>query len=150
MADKLGAELAAFVACAAAGDLSETLIAHGADRVYVAEHPELAAYRTLPYRRVLIDLIAAMETPPHIVLFGSTTTGRDLARASPPTSRQGSLPIAPNSTSVPTSTPTLKIRAKSGSTPTVFMPSARALVNRSKRASSDPGKIPRWPRCAPG
>ncbi|BAC91304.1 electron transfer flavoprotein subunit alpha/FixB family protein [Gloeobacter violaceus] len=79
LANKLGAELAAFVACDSVGELPETLVAHGADRVYVAEHPELATYRTLPYRRVLIDLIAAMDTPPHIVLFGSTTTGRDLA-----------------------------------------------------------------------
>lgn len=79
LADKLGASLAAILACDVAGQLPAVLIAHGADQVYVAEDPELATYRTLPFRRVLIDLISSMGEPPHIVLFGSTTTGRDLA-----------------------------------------------------------------------
>jgi len=59
--------------------LAPELIARGADCVYLADHPELAQYRTLPYRRVLIDLLTSMPEPPHIVLLGSTTTGRDLA-----------------------------------------------------------------------
>ncbi|MEB3246021.1 MAG: electron transfer flavoprotein subunit alpha/FixB family protein [Vampirovibrionales bacterium] len=58
---------------------ANSLIAHGADKVYVADDAELANYRTLPYRRVLIDLMEQLPQPPHIVLLGSTTTGRDLA-----------------------------------------------------------------------
>ncbi|MEB3206639.1 MAG: electron transfer flavoprotein subunit alpha/FixB family protein, partial [Vampirovibrionales bacterium] len=61
------------------GERASDLIAHGADKVYVADHAELANYRTLPYRRVIIDLMEQLPQPPHIVLLGSTTTGRDLA-----------------------------------------------------------------------
>lgn len=57
--------------------LAGTLAAAGADRVLVADHPELAAYRTLPYAAVLADLITAHQ--PSIVLFGATSQGRDLA-----------------------------------------------------------------------
>jgi electron transfer flavoprotein alpha subunit len=61
------------------GDTPRRLIEHGADIVYVADDPELYNYRTLPYRRVLIDLLESLPTPPHTTLLGSTTTGRDLA-----------------------------------------------------------------------
>jgi electron transfer flavoprotein alpha subunit len=47
--------------------------------VYLADHPELEHYRTLPYKRVITDLLKTFELPPHILLLGSTTTGRDLA-----------------------------------------------------------------------
>jgi electron transfer flavoprotein alpha subunit len=57
----------------------QKLIEYGADKVYVADHPELANYRTLPYKRVITDHIATWELRPHVVLLGSTTTGRDLA-----------------------------------------------------------------------
>jgi electron transfer flavoprotein alpha subunit len=79
LAEKLGATLGAVVMGEVIGHLSQHLIAHGAENVYIADHPELAGYRTLPYRRVLIDLIEGFPEPPHIVLFGSTTTGRDIA-----------------------------------------------------------------------
>src|SRR5262249_3131426 len=61
------------------GDMPEKLIEHGADLVYVADDPELYTYRTLPYRRVLVDLLESLPEPPHTCLLGSTTTGRDLA-----------------------------------------------------------------------
>jgi electron transfer flavoprotein alpha subunit len=57
--------------------LAEPAIHHGADVVYLVDHPELATYRTLPYARVAIDLVKKNE--PAIVLFGATPTGRDLA-----------------------------------------------------------------------
>jgi electron transfer flavoprotein alpha subunit len=57
--------------------LPEQVIHHGADRVLVAEHEELEVYRTLPYARVLIDLVKAHH--PYIVLLGATPIGRDLA-----------------------------------------------------------------------
>ena len=49
----------------------------GADVVYVAAHPELAPYRCQPHARVLADLATAHR--PAAILFGATTTGRDLA-----------------------------------------------------------------------
>lgn len=58
-------------------DLAETSIHHGADRVLLADHPELENYRTLPYARVAADL--ARERRPHVFLFGATPIGRDLA-----------------------------------------------------------------------
>jgi electron transfer flavoprotein alpha subunit len=45
--------------------------------VLVADDPELALYRTLPYSRVLIDLIE--QNRPYIFLIGATPVGRDLA-----------------------------------------------------------------------
>lgn len=59
------------------GDLAETVIHHGADRVLLADHPELALYRTLPYARVAIELV--QERSPYIFLLGATSIGRDLA-----------------------------------------------------------------------
>lgn len=79
LADKLGATLSALVLGSNVAHLSSTLIGHGADEVFLADHPELAQYRTLPYRRVITDLIKSWPQPPHTILLGSTTTGRDLA-----------------------------------------------------------------------
>ena len=58
-------------------NLAETAIHYGADRVFVADHAELACYRTLPYARVAIDLVTTHQ--PYIFLLGATPTGRDLA-----------------------------------------------------------------------
>ncbi|MDY7078492.1 MAG: electron transfer flavoprotein subunit alpha/FixB family protein [Chloroflexota bacterium] len=57
--------------------LAETAIYHGADMVFLADHPELALYRTLPYARVATDLV--QERQPYIFLLGATPIGRDLA-----------------------------------------------------------------------
>ena len=58
------------------GDLAEKVIYHGADRVLLADHPELEIYRTLPYARVAADLVR--ERRPYIFLIGATPIGRDL------------------------------------------------------------------------
>jgi electron transfer flavoprotein alpha subunit len=58
-------------------DLVDPVIHQGADLVYLADHPELALYRTLPYARVAIDLVK--EHQPYIFLLGATPVGRDLA-----------------------------------------------------------------------
>jgi electron transfer flavoprotein alpha subunit len=57
--------------------LAETVIHHGADVVLLADHSELTDYRTLPYARVVIDLVK--ERQPYIILLGATPVGRDLA-----------------------------------------------------------------------
>jgi len=79
LADKLGSQLTCILLGYNLGEIPERLIHHGADIVYVADHPELYTYRTLPYRRVVCDLLESLDQPPHIVLLGSSTTGRDLA-----------------------------------------------------------------------
>jgi electron transfer flavoprotein alpha subunit len=79
LANKLGGQLSCILLGHQLDGLPQQLIAHGADVVYLADHPDLADYRTLPYRRVIVDHLATFNPPPHIVLLGSNTTGRDLA-----------------------------------------------------------------------
>lgn len=79
LANKLGGQLSAILMGHQVDEAAKTLVAYGADIVYKADHPELEYYRTLPYRRVACSVIGSFDLPPHIVLLGSTTTGRDLA-----------------------------------------------------------------------
>lgn len=79
LADKMNQPLLCLVMGHELGDMPQRLIDHGADRVYVADHPELKNYRTLPYRRVVCDFLESLPSQPHTCLLGSTTTGRDLA-----------------------------------------------------------------------
>ncbi len=55
---------------------AKRLIASGADRVYLAEHPGLAVFLEEPYARLLVRLIR--EKKPEIVLTGATAIGRSL------------------------------------------------------------------------
>jgi electron transfer flavoprotein alpha subunit len=45
--------------------------------VYLADHDDLGDYLALPYTRLVTGLVRAYQ--PQIVLYGATTTGRDLA-----------------------------------------------------------------------
>ena len=80
-ARELAAELQAPVGAVLVGSevsaLADGLISHGADRLYVADDPALLDYSTQPYARVISRLIKRHR--PEIVLYGATTTGRDLA-----------------------------------------------------------------------
>jgi len=77
LADALHKPLAAIYLGHPAEDQPRTLIAHGCDIVFVADDPRLALYTTLPYARVISDLIERVK--PEVVLFGASPTGRDLA-----------------------------------------------------------------------
>jgi electron transfer flavoprotein alpha subunit len=77
LADQLHSELVAFIIGHGVSTFAPELIANGADKVYVAEHPQLAYYLTLPYTRIAVELIR--EYLPSILLIGATNTGRDLA-----------------------------------------------------------------------
>ena len=77
LADALQKPLAAVYLGHPVEDQPGTLIAHGCDIVFVADDPRLALYTTLPYARVISDLIEQVE--PEVVLFGASPTGRDLA-----------------------------------------------------------------------
>lgn len=79
LANKLGGKLSCILLGDQLGDLPQKLIAYGADIVYVADDVRLKEYQTLTYRKVIIDHLKTFSLPPHIVLLGSTTTGRDLA-----------------------------------------------------------------------
>lgn len=76
LADKLGVKLCAVLLGhdmeTAAGKLGE----RGADKVYLVDHPALAAYQDDPYTAVLVKLVE--EYKPEALLCGATTIGRSL------------------------------------------------------------------------
>lgn len=77
LAGRLGSQVWALLCGSGVEALPETLIHHGADHVLVADHPELAHYRTLPYTRVAVRQVE--QHKPYIFLIGATPVGRDLA-----------------------------------------------------------------------
>ena len=77
LADAMGGHLKAVVLGDGVRHVAEEAFRYGADEAYLVEHAALQHYRTLPYARVLNDLVAKHQ--PRIVLFGATITGRDLA-----------------------------------------------------------------------
>jgi electron transfer flavoprotein alpha subunit len=77
LAETLGVRLGAVLLGAGVRALAEPLAARGADVVFLADDPSLGDYATLPYARVMIELVRAHK--PEIVLFGATPLGRDLA-----------------------------------------------------------------------
>jgi len=79
LANKLGGKLSCILLGSKLDEAIKKLIAYGADNVYVADNPILENYQTLPYRRVIVEFLESFPLPPHIVLLGSTTTGRDIA-----------------------------------------------------------------------
>jgi len=77
LADTLKVKLAAVLLGDGVGKLSKKLLQHGADKVYVVEHPFLGAYQANSYAKTILDLIHKHK--PQIVLYGATVAGRDLA-----------------------------------------------------------------------
>jgi electron transfer flavoprotein alpha subunit len=77
LADRLGVKMAAVLAGWNVRELCYRLIAHGADKVYYVHDTKLEHYRTLPYARVMCQLISRHK--PQIVVYGATPLGRDLA-----------------------------------------------------------------------
>ncbi|MFZ5775851.1 MAG: FAD-binding protein [Thermodesulfobacteriota bacterium] len=74
LADQRGVKLSAVLLGAGLGDAAKELIAHGADTVYVVDHPSLAAFTDDAYGNALSDL--AKEHKPEIILAGATAIGR--------------------------------------------------------------------------
>jgi electron transfer flavoprotein alpha subunit len=77
LADQLQSQVCAVLFGADVRAQADTVIHNGADRVFLADDPELGAYRTLPYARLISTLVK--ERQPYIFLFGATSHGRDLA-----------------------------------------------------------------------
>jgi electron transfer flavoprotein alpha subunit len=74
LADKKGVELAAIIIGSDIGAKAQNLIFHGADKVYVADSPQLAHFTDELYGNILFNLIK--ERKPEIVLAGATAIGR--------------------------------------------------------------------------
>jgi electron transfer flavoprotein alpha subunit len=77
LADELGVKTGVVLPGAGVGPLAKTLIAHGADTVYIVDDLRLAHYQTGSYARVLRTLVEKHR--PQIVIYGATPMGRDLA-----------------------------------------------------------------------
>jgi len=77
LAKQLDVKVGALMPGSGVADLAGPLFAHGADTVYIADHKHLKEYTTLPYAKTIVDVIKAYQ--PQIVLYGATTTGRDVA-----------------------------------------------------------------------
>ena len=76
LADALGEPLIAAVVGSGVGDMAQEAIAHGADRVYVADADVLQTYQTASYCAVMGQI--AEQAEPEVLLVGMSDNGRDL------------------------------------------------------------------------
>lgn len=77
LAERLGTTVGAVLPGKGVASLAQTLFQYGVDNVYLVEDQELELFRTEPYTKVVVDLIAKYR--PQIVLYGATNVGRDFA-----------------------------------------------------------------------
>ena len=76
LADALGEPLIAAVVGSGVGDMAQEAIAHGADRVYLADADVLQTYQTASYCTVVGQI--AEQAEPEVLLVGMSDNGRDL------------------------------------------------------------------------
>lgn len=74
LADKRGVQLSALLLGHETGETAKLLIGHGADVVYLVDHPALGEFRDDCYSQITAALIR--EYKPEIVLAGATAIGR--------------------------------------------------------------------------
>ncbi len=74
LADQLGEQLLAVILGENLNKQAETLIAYGADKVYVYDDPRVAVFRDDPYTQLLCECVE--EVHPNIFLIGATAIGR--------------------------------------------------------------------------
>ncbi|WP_313801361.1 electron transfer flavoprotein subunit alpha/FixB family protein [Cytobacillus sp.] len=79
LADKLEVALTGVLLGENVKALCPEIIAHGADEVYVVDHPVLKDYRTESYMKGI--MLLAEKYKPEIFLYGATPNGKDLASA---------------------------------------------------------------------
>ena len=79
LADGVGAEVSAVLCGENVEGLCADLFAYGADKVYLADAPELKNYTTDGYAKVIDEAIKMYK--PEIVMYGATHIGRDLGPA---------------------------------------------------------------------
>ncbi len=90
LAGQLGGGVAALVFGQDVEGLAQTAIHYGADEVFLAEDPSLADYRGEAYVAVLAKLAA--EGKPQVILFPTTTRGRELAGMAAADLKSGVMP----------------------------------------------------------
>ncbi len=77
LAAPLGAPVGAVLAGAELGALADEVVAYGADRVYVLEHPLLRQAIASAHARAVANAVRTQR--PQVMLFGATPWGRELA-----------------------------------------------------------------------
>jgi electron transfer flavoprotein alpha subunit len=77
LAETMGGVLKAIIIGSDTDEIVKQTFTYGADEAVVFDHPSLKNFRTIPYSRILQNLV--QEHTPRIVLFGATIIGRDLA-----------------------------------------------------------------------
>ena len=76
LADELGVKVSAVLPGDKIDAEAKKVVTYGVDELFVVEDPRLAHYTPIPYTKVVTKVIT--EQKPQIVLYGATTTGRDL------------------------------------------------------------------------
>jgi electron transfer flavoprotein alpha subunit/NAD-dependent dihydropyrimidine dehydrogenase PreA subunit len=77
LAEQIGEEVSALLLGSQVSAMADTLIKHGAEKVFLVEHSALKDYRTIAYTEVVEELVNRYK--PNILLMGATHLGRDLA-----------------------------------------------------------------------
>ncbi len=77
LAENLKGNLKAVVIGNKIKQLAEETFRYGVVEALVVDHAELENYRTIPYSRILIELVEIHK--PRVILYGATIIGRDLA-----------------------------------------------------------------------
>ncbi|KZE64115.1 electron transfer flavoprotein subunit alpha [Fictibacillus phosphorivorans] len=79
LADKRGTELAGVLIGENVKHLADTVFEYGADTVYVYDDAIFKNYRTESYMKALLECCEKYK--PEVILYGATSTGKDLASA---------------------------------------------------------------------
>jgi len=79
LSETLGGQVCACLFGQDVQGLAQEVVAHGADKVFLADDPTLADFRLEPYTTLLTQL--AREHQPEAILLGATSCGRDLGPA---------------------------------------------------------------------
>lgn len=77
LAQVTGEKVVAILAGSGIASKAQDLVAYGADRVVVIDHPLLENYITEQYTQAVFQAVNAFK--PSILMYGATTIGRDLA-----------------------------------------------------------------------
>lgn len=77
IADNLGCDLTALVLGTEVENIAAELKKYGADRIFVAESPDLHVYMTDTYTNVIAEFIG--KENPVVVILGASTQGKDLS-----------------------------------------------------------------------
>jgi len=77
LANSLNSSLKAIILGSKIKQIAEETFKYGAEEAIIVDHEKLAHYLTVPYSRILNDLVEKYN--PRVMLYGATVIGRDLA-----------------------------------------------------------------------